>query len=313
MKVPSTKKILILGASGQLGCDLQSQLSSHKSRITFVRKSKWGKEFTNSKNRHFVSIDLSKISQIKLNSLVSDADIIFHLAANTNVQVKSNNERNFLIDQIDLLNKILVLLINKKTKLIFSSSCSVYGLKHNKTINDKSISDPHTSYDLLKTCSDQIIDYYKKIYDVDCCSLRFSNIYGPDTLLHNSKNRRILNKFIEQMKKNQRVAVVENGKFYRNYLHVTDAVRMLICLSKQKQFNQSIYIGCSTQNILFIDAVKLLAQKYEHKFKKSVVIDRNFPSTFVTDARSFKLAPSKIFLQGFKYKHNIETGFANLI
>ena len=158
MKVPSTKKILILGASGQLGSDLQSQLSSHKSRITFVRKSKWGKEFTNSKNRHSVSIDLLKISQIKLNSLISDADIIFHLAANTNVQVKSNNERNF-----------------------------------------------------------------------------------------------------------------------------------------------------------FIDAVKLLAQKYEHKFKESVVIDINFFSTFVKDARSFKLAPSRIFLQVFKYKYNIETGFANLI
>ena len=65
--------------------------------------------------------------------------------------------------------------------------------------------------------------------------------------------------------------------------------------------------------MFFIDAIKIIEKKYEHKFKKSVVIDRNFPSTFVTDARSFKLAPSKIFLQGFKYKYNIETGFANLI
>ena len=152
MKVPSTKKILILGASGQLGA------SWHGPKRGLYFPNKWGKEFTNRKNRHSVSIDLLKISQIKLNSLISDADIIFHLAANTNVQVKSNNERNF-----------------------------------------------------------------------------------------------------------------------------------------------------------FIDAVKLLAQKYEHKFKESVVIDINFFSTFVKDARSFKLAPSRIFLQGFKYKYNIETGFANLI
>ena len=106
MKLPSNKKILILGASGQLGMDLSKELSSHKSKITFVRKLKWDAQHKNNKNNVFVSVDLLEISEKKLKGLIADADIIFHLSANTNVQVKPEHERNFLIPQINFLNRI---------------------------------------------------------------------------------------------------------------------------------------------------------------------------------------------------------------
>jgi len=313
LKLPSNKKILILGASGQLGMDLCKELSTHKSKITFVRKLKWDAQHKNNKNSVFISVDLLKISEKKLKDLVADADIIFHLSANTNVQVKPQHERNFLIPQINFLNRILVLLINTNKTLIFSSSCSVYGLNHKKIINDQAIPEPLTSYDLLKTSSDQLIKYYQKIYNINCCSVRFSNIYGSDSALSNAKNRRILNKFAEQMHLRQEVAVVKKGMFYRNYLHVSDAARMLMHLAKQKRFEQSIYIGSSRENIFFIDAVKILAQIYEKKFKKNIKVNKNFPSNYITDTRSFKIHPSKIFMQGFKYKFNIKKGFLDLI
>jgi len=313
LKLPSNKKILILGASGQLGMDLCKELSIHKSKITFVRKLKWDAQNKNNKNNVFISVDLLKISEKKLKDLVADADIIFHLSANTNVQVKPQHERNFLIPQINFLNRILVLLINTNKTLIFSSSCSVYGLNHKKIINDQAIPEPLTSYDLLKTSSDQLIEYYQKIYNINCCSVRFSNIYGSDSALSNAKNRRILNKFAEQMHLRQEVAVVKKGMFYRNYLHVSDAARMLMHLAKQKRFEQSIYIGSSRENIFFIDAVKILAQTYEKKFKKNIKVNKNFPSSYITDTRSFKIHPSKIFMQGFKYKFNIKKGFLDLI
>jgi UDP-glucose 4-epimerase len=313
LKLPSNKKILIFGASGQLGIDLHNELSTHQSKITFVRKLKWSKEHKTNKKNIFISVDLLKISEKKLKNLVDDADIIFHLSANTNVQVQPRHERNFLIPQINFLNRILVLLINTNKTLIFSSSCSVYGLNHKKIINDHAISEPLTSYDLLKTSSDQLIEYYQKIYNINCCSIRFSNIYGPAQTLSANKNRRILNKFIEQMHLRQEVAVVQNGMFYRNYLHVSDAARMLIYLAKQKRLEQSIYIGSSKENIFFVDAVKILAQKYEKKYKQTIRIKKNFPSNYITDTRSFKIHPSKIFMQGFKYKFNIEKGFSDLI
>jgi len=313
LKTLSNKNVLVLGASGQLGSDLRYQLSSKVSQITCLRKSSWSKGFKSTKKCKFISLNLLKAKDAELEELILNADLIIHLAANTNVQVSSQNERNFLITQINLLNRILVYLIGTNKRLIFSSSCSVYGLKHKKTITDKDIPDPHTSYDLLKTYSDQLIEYYSKIYQIDCCSIRFSNIYGNDLLLGAQKNRRILNKFIKQMKLSNEVSIVGDGKFYRNYLHVTDANQMIIHLLKQKKFNQTVYIGCSKRNVFFIDAVKLLVKMYERKFNKSININTNLLSNYITDTRSFKLNPSDIFLTNFKYNYDLEKGFEELL
>ena len=313
MKTLSKKNILVLGASGQLGTDLRRQLDYKDSHVTYLRKSSWGNSFKNTKYCKFISLDLLKATDLVLKKIISSADIIIHLAANTSVQVSPKNERNYLIAQINLLNKLLVHLINTDKKFIFSSSCSVYGLEHNKVLTDKAIPDPHTSYDLLKTYSDQLIEYYSKIYQINCCSIRFSNIYGNDFSLGATKNRRILNKFVTQMKLKKEVSVVGNGKFYRNYIHVTDAARMIIHLLKQKKFNQKIYIGCSKKNIFFIDAVKLLARMYETKSNERIKINTNLQSKYITDTRSFKLKPSQLFLTSFKFQYDLKEGFEELL
>ncbi len=313
MKILSDKNVLVFGASGQLGTELQLHLGSKPLNVTYLRKSSWGNGFKNSRNCKYISMDLLKVNNETLKKIILHADIVIHLAANTSVQVSALNERNFLIPQLNLLNRILVNLIGTKKKFIFSSSCSVYGIKHKKTISDDDAPDPWTSYDLLKTYSDQMIQYYNKTYKINCCSIRFSNIYGNDTFLDAKKNRRILNKFIAQMGLKNEVSIVSNGKFYRNYLHVTDAARMIIHLLKQKKFSKSIYLACSRDNILFLDAVKLLAEMYEKKFNKKIKINQNFHSNYITDTRSFKLTPSQIFLESFKYKYDMKKGFAELL
>ena len=257
-------------------------------------------------------MDLLKANNETIKKLILQADIIIHLAADTSVQVSAQNERNFLIPQLNLLNRILLHLIGTKKQFIFSSSCSVYGLKHKKTIIDSDVPDPWTSYDLLKTYSDQMIQYYNKVYKISCCSIRFSNIYGNDSSLVAKKNRRILNKFIVQMGLTNEVSIVGNGKFYRNYLHVTDAARMIIYLLKQKRFNQSIYLACPRENIFFMDAVKLLVEMYEIKFNKKIKINKNLHVNYITDTRSYKLKPSQLF-KSFKYKFDMKKGFAELL
>ena len=134
MKILSNKNVLVLGASGQLGSELQRHLGSIPSHVTYLRKSLWGKGFKNKRNCKFISLDLLKANNETIKKLILQADIIIHLAADTSVQVSAQNERNFLIPQLNLLNRILLHLIGTKKQFIFSSSCSVYGLKHKKTI-----------------------------------------------------------------------------------------------------------------------------------------------------------------------------------
>ena len=119
------KNVLVFGASGQLGSELQRHLGSIPSHVTYLRKSSWGKSFKNKRNCKFISLDLLKANNESIKKLILHADIIIHLAADTSVQVSAHNESNFLIPQLNLLNRILINLIGTKKQFIFSSYKSI--------------------------------------------------------------------------------------------------------------------------------------------------------------------------------------------
>ena len=91
MKILSNKNVLVLGASGQLGSELQLHLGSIPLHITYLRKSLWGKGFKNKRNCKFISLDLLKANNETIKKLILHADIIIHLAADTSVQVSAQN------------------------------------------------------------------------------------------------------------------------------------------------------------------------------------------------------------------------------
>jgi nucleoside-diphosphate-sugar epimerase len=235
------------------------------------------------------------------------------LAANTEVQNSLQIENENLIKQVSLLNKLLLSMIDTNKILIFSSSCSVYAGSHDENININSKAKPVTSYDLVKSISDKLIEYYKETHNVKCASVRFSNIYGPDKELAKKTNRRILNILLSEMHINNMVEIVSDGKFYRNYIHVNDASRMLINIANNINTEQAIFIGCSKQNIYFIDAIKILADLYSREFKNPVKITTGRKLKYKSDVRSFKVQPSKIFLSHFNYEYDLKKGFQDLL
>ena len=71
----SNKKVLILGASGQLGSSLLSQLCDSNNQITAVRKSDW--ENIDNKKINYLSIDLNRIKSRELRNLVLENEFIY--------------------------------------------------------------------------------------------------------------------------------------------------------------------------------------------------------------------------------------------
>ena len=116
----------------------------------------------------------------------------FSFKSNKSVENNLKIENKNFIDQVGLLNKLLLSMIGTKKVLVFSSSCSVYAGSNDKVIDQHSSAMPLTSYDLVKSTSDKIIEYYKNTHNVKCSSVRFSNIYGPDQNLEKKNNTAIM-------------------------------------------------------------------------------------------------------------------------
>ncbi|SVD18158.1 uncharacterized protein METZ01_LOCUS371012, partial [marine metagenome] len=169
------KNVLILGASGQVGSNLNKLLVAESIKVTSVRKSKWPNGSSVSSNN--LSLDITKDKKY-LKDLVRGNDVIFHLAGNIEVQADNDSERDYLLSWIEPLVEILNLMVNTEKTMVFASSCSVYGVNPSLPVKEDTKEEPLTSYDLAKVSCDHIIKYYREVYGVLCTSLRFSNIYS---------------------------------------------------------------------------------------------------------------------------------------
>ena len=86
MKVLSNKKILILGASGQLGSEFQNELSAHPSQVTFVRRSSWRKEYKSKSNHKYISEDLLKIKDANSTEFIETLNPVVGLMTDAGIK-----------------------------------------------------------------------------------------------------------------------------------------------------------------------------------------------------------------------------------
>ncbi len=307
--ITDDSKVLILGSSGQIGQELLCQLKKFNCRITCVNRSLKSK----SNNNYFdIQLDISDKCNKKLEEVIRDNDYIFHLAGDTSVMADPDKEIDYLEKWISPLHNILNLITNTNKVLIFASSVSVYGVNPQFPVNEHTVEDPLTSYDTAKTCCDNLIRYYRNYHDVNCTSLRFSNVYGPETSVGND-SRRVINKILNLIHKNKEISIVSDGEYKRNYIHVYDAASMLIQGADNISKTSPVLIACSKENYSFKEIIICLAKNYENVFNKKIEIKLGLEKKFITDTRSFDGQPSKIFQVGFKYKYTLDEGFKELV
>ncbi len=141
------------------------------------------------------------------------------------------------------------------SKLIYVSSDAVYSLKDQK-ISDNTPTNPDDLYGLMHLTREQII---KKLIDKKkLVILRPTIMYGVgDT--HGSYGP---NRFINQLKQNQKVKLFGKGEDIRDHLFVQDFVKILysICL-KKKMYGE--FIAASQKSLKFIDVAKKILSHYK--------------------------------------------------
>ena len=310
MRNLKNSRILVFGASGHIGSELLCQLQKFNCKITALKKSKW-KVYDND-NVKYKNINLNTIEDKKFSSLINDHDFIFYLAGDTSVSVLPHCELKYYLSWFKPLQKILTLMIKTKKVLIYASSVTVFGSKLILPATTEKAESPETSYDLAKCSCDNLIKYYRYNYNVNCVSLRFSNIYGPNTSQGNS-HRRVLNKILDNIHLKKEITIVGNGFYNRNYLHVYDAAAMMIHALINFSNTPAILIACSKQNLMFKDIIGILIDVYKNFFKAHVKIKYGLKPRFKTDERNFSAQPSVLFKKNFKYKYNLREGFKEMI
>jgi UDP-glucose 4-epimerase len=240
-------RILIIGA-GFIGLNfIRSQLSSNI-KISVLDRKRCPDDLKGKVN--WIIGDF--YSDINLNHIIKDIDIVFYFISNTTPRDTFNQANEVFSITKYTLNLLDLCVTHKIKRFIFTSSASVYGNQVSQPISESSSTNPVSYHGINKLVIEKYIAYYNYQYKLDCKILRISNPFGPGQSFSSSQSF-ILN-LISCILSNKEIILYGDGSAIRDYIYIDDVSSALalsmITTSKLNTFNISSGIGYSLIDVI---------------------------------------------------------------
>lgn len=217
-------KTLVIGANGFLGRNL----------IEKCLRLGWDTDCIYNREKRYIPKQCSAFNIDDLEKIQGRYDAVFLLSAFI-PKDKSEMLPDKKLLEVNIQIPIRVINKFKKSKIIFSSSASVYGV-HDSIISENSSFNNPDNYSLSKLSAEFILKFSAN-YQI----VRFSSIYGEGMTLET-----FIPKLLAQSKTNKKLIVFGTGTRLQNYIYIEDAVGYLISAVSQK--NSGIYLGVAKRS-----------------------------------------------------------------
>jgi len=215
-------KYLVTGGAGFIGSHLTDKLIELGHDVVVVDNLMLGKKEFINKKAIFKKIDIRNYKKLK--KVFSGIDAVFHLAADPRLQFSIENPiTTHEINVTGTLNVLQASVENNVRKVIFSSSCAVYGDQENLPINEKCLAQPKNPYAIHKLMGEQYCKLFNGLYGLETVVLRYFNVFGPRKLDTGSYPM-VIPIFLGQRKRGEKLTVVGDGQQTRDYIYVDDVV-----------------------------------------------------------------------------------------
>ena len=205
-------------------------------------------------------IDLRNSKKLKISDKI---DAVVHLAAISNDPIGNFNKK--ITNEINTIasKKLINSLIknNNLEKIIFSSSCSIYGNTGSITKNENSILDPLTSYAKSK------VDFEKFLINfngrINTTSLRFATACGISPRLRLDL---VLNDFVAAAYFKNQIDILSDGEAYRPLIDTYDMCKAIDWALHRKNYKNYICVnvGSKKNNYKIKELAKLVSKKFEN-------------------------------------------------
>jgi UDP-glucose 4-epimerase len=215
-------KIIVTGGAGFVGSHLVDALVLRGAEVHIVDNLVTG----NVKNLHPQAIlHKENICSIAAKEIIKRVrpDVVFHLAAQVDVS-RSIREPQYdaNVNVGGTVNILQACCEASVKKLIFSSTCGVYGNLQKSLIFEDDLTAPISYYGLSKLAAESYIRLFGQLYGLSYTILRYANIYGPGQSEKGEGG--VVAQFLSRIMKEKPIYIHGDGEQTRDFIYVKDVV-----------------------------------------------------------------------------------------
>jgi UDP-glucose 4-epimerase len=270
------KRILITGGAGFIGSHLAESLLDQGHQVTVIDNLSTG----NFKNiKHLVHREAFRFAidtitnEIVLDRLVSECDLIFHLAAAVGVKLIVENPVHTIETNIMGTEAVLKAALRYRVKVLVASTSEVYGKgNHIPFREDDDVVLGPTSRSRWAYAASKMVDEflslaYLREKDLPVVIARLFNTVGPR---QTGQYGMVVPRFVQQALKGEPLTVYGDGNQSRCFLHVRDAVDALIGLAKCPEAVGQVFNVGSTEQVTIVDLARIILELVQKESKREI-------------------------------------------
>lgn len=306
-------RFLVTGAAGFFGVNLCSKLLQNDGNEVIgvdnfiTGRREYVKELENSRGFTFYEIDC-RDSKTLLGQIREEIDVVFHLAANSDIAAAATNPRIDFDLGVGTTEAVLEFARQRKVgRFLFSSGSGVYGENLGDAFSeDSSTSRPVSTYGASKIACEALISAYSFMFGIKSTVFRFCNLVGSH------QTHGVVFDFIQKLVATpDRLIVLGNGTQEKPYMDITDAISAMLIVLDSQGSDFDIFNVSNTDGV----SVKWIAKEVT-KLTGNANAEIVYGSSnrgWIADVPKYQMKTEKISKLGWEPRQNSSTAIHSSI
>jgi UDP-glucose 4-epimerase len=222
-------RILITGGAGFVGTNLIKKLIGQGHTVYSLDNYSTGLKENEVEGCVYYTNDIQKISAYD-KRFMDKIDVVFHLAAIARIQPSFERPEDYIDTNFQGTYEVVKYCIQNNIPIIYAGSSS----KHSGRFKNP--------YTFSKDMGEDIIELYRKHFNLKASIARFYNVYGPHQLTEGGYTT-LIGRWINNIKKSIPCEIYGDGEQRRDFTHVEDIIDALVKIMEKQSYGLDFELG----------------------------------------------------------------------
>jgi UDP-glucose 4-epimerase len=228
-------RIFVVGGAGYIGSVCAERLLDEGHEVAIFDNLTEGHRRAVDSRSNFIQGELADREQIQAALSNTRPDAVMHFAANALVGESMRDPSKYFRNNIcNGLNLLDAMIATRVQRIVFSSTCAIFGLPERLPIEETTAARPINPYGESKLAFEKILRWYDRIHGLKFVSLRYFNAAGATEQFgedHRQETHLIPNVLKVALGRKPNVEIygtdyeTPDGTCVRDYIHILDLAR----------------------------------------------------------------------------------------